>query len=96
MIKVIAKNVLKEEYLQDFIDLAAPLIKASQKEPGCIFYDLFQDTTELNILTFIEEWKDEEAIRLHKVSPHYTEIIPKLAELLISKEVHLYKLVRDK
>lgn len=96
MIKVIAKNVLKEGYVQDFIDLAVPLIKESQKEPGCIFYDLYQDISEPNVLTFIEEWKDEEAIRVHKASVHYTDIIPKLAEFMIDKEVRLYKPVEDR
>jgi quinol monooxygenase YgiN len=96
MIKVIAKNVLKEGYVQDFIDLAVPLIKESQKESGCIYYDLYQDISEPNVLTFIEEWKDEKAIRLHKASVHYMDIIPKLAEFMVDKEVRLYKAVGDR
>lgn len=91
MIKVIAKNRLREGQREVFTELAGPLIEASQQEAGCLSYDLYEELSDPGVLTFIEEWADEEAIRLHKESEHYTRIIPQLKELVHGKEVNLYR-----
>ena len=93
MIKVIAKNRLKEGQREVFRKLAGPLIDASQQEEGCISYGLYEELSDPGILTFIEEWADEEAIRLHRESDHYRMIIPQLTELIVRKDVDLYRVI---
>ncbi len=92
MIKIVALNTVKDGEKQKFIERAKPLIAASNAEAGCEFYVLHEDVNNGNILTFIEGWKDEEAIEIHKNSEHFTTIFPTLAELC-SKEmqINLYK-----
>ena len=91
MIKIIAKNVIKEGMTEDFKKTARPLIEASQNEEGCISYDLYEDIGDQNVLTFIEEWKDEAAIDTHNNSKHFKEIVPLLGAFRESSEVRLYK-----
>ncbi len=94
MITVIAKNYVKEGSAEEFKKLAASLIELSQKEEGCIEYNLHQEVSNPNILTFIEQWKDEKAIEFHKNTKHYTETIPLLGALAAQpKEVNLYKVI---
>ncbi|GAA0733646.1 putative quinol monooxygenase [Clostridium oceanicum] len=94
MINIVAKNIVKEGKIEEFKALALKLIKESRKEEGCIEYNLYEDIKNSNILTFIEKWKDEEAINLHNKSEHFTSIVPKLGELLkTDSDVHLYKSV---
>lgn len=91
MIKIIAKNYIKKDKKDDFLKLAKELIIASRKEDGCIAYDIYE-SIDGKCLTFIEEWKDEEAIKSHNSSTHFTAIVPKLGEFVDGEmDVALYK-----
>ena len=94
MITIIAKNTVKPEMVEAFKTAARPLIEASQKEAGCIFYDLYEDVKNPSILTFIERWRDEDAIAKHNASEHFKAIVPSLGAFCIgASEVSLYKMV---
>ena len=96
MITIVAKSIIKQGKQEDFKVLAEKLIRESRKEKGCISYDLYEDINRSNTLTFIEEWRNEEAIRLHNESAHFTGIIPILSELREGKpEINLYKLIEE-
>lgn len=91
MIKIVAKNYIKKDKKDDFLKLAKELIIESRKEAGCIAYDIYESIDGL-CLTFIEEWKDEEAIKSHNSSNHFITIVPQLAEFLDGEmDVTLYK-----
>lgn len=92
MIKIVAKNTLKEGQKENFIKTAKELIEKSRAEEGNISYTLCEDIKNPDILTFIEEWKDMEAIAVHNDTEHFKKIVPMLAEFRIgSSEVNLYK-----
>ena len=97
MITIVAKLTLKPEKKEDFKALTEELRRESRKEKGCISYNLYEDIKNPNRLAFIEEWRDEEAIKLHKESKHYTSSATKRSELQEGKpEINLYKLIEDK
>ena len=94
MITIVAKKTIKQGKTREFKDLVEKLISESRKEVGCVAYNLYEDINNSNILTFIEEWKSEEDIKLHNSAEHFTSIVPKLAELQEGKtEVNLYKMI---
>ncbi|MDO4621270.1 MAG: putative quinol monooxygenase [Lachnospiraceae bacterium] len=80
MIRIVADNYVKPEEKANYLKLAAELAEASRKELGNISYHLHQDKADENHLTFIEEWQDEEAIRLHNASAHFTTLVPRMHE----------------
>ena len=91
MIKIVAKNPIKQEYKSKFIETAKELIEKSRAEEGCISYNLYE-SLDGKYLTFIEEWKDEKAIENHNNSSHFKSIVPKLGEFLDGEmDVILYK-----
>lgn len=94
MIIIVAKTKFKEDALDTLLPLLEELIAKSRAEEGCITYDLYQDIDTPTVLTFIEEWKDQEAIDLHNSSEHFTRIIPKLGSYAEEKEVNLYRQFR--
>ena len=97
MITIVVKSIIKQGKKDDYKILTEKLIRESRKEKGCISYNLYEDINNPNTLTFIEEWRNEEAIRLHNESKHFTSIVPKLSELREGKpESNLYKLIEDK
>lgn len=93
MIHIVAKNTVKKSQVETFKVLTKELILKSKEEDGCIAYDLYEDMNNPNILTFVEIWSDEEAIERHNQSEHFQKIVPKLGNLIETKEVNLYKKV---
>ena len=91
MITIVAKSLIKHERIEEYKLLTVRLINESRKEKGCISYNLYEDIKNCNVLTFIEEWEDEEAIKNHNNSEHFTSIVPKFADLREKSEVNLYK-----
>ena len=94
MITIVAKSIVKNGMKDKFKKLADELIAFSRKEEGCISYNLYEDINNKNILTFIEEWKDEDTIKFHNESEHFTRIVPELAKYREGNVgINLYKLV---
>ncbi|MBU3093326.1 antibiotic biosynthesis monooxygenase [Clostridium sp. CM028] len=94
MITIVAKNSIKQAKVEEFKRLAEKLIKESRKEKGNISYNLYQDANKCNVLTFIEEWENEDVIKSHNISEHFTSIVPQFEDLQESQsEVNLYKLI---
>ncbi|MGL4907909.1 MAG: putative quinol monooxygenase [Bacteroidales bacterium] len=92
MITITAKCVLLEDKKEEFIKTAQKLIEESNKEEGCISYNLYEDIHYKNLVSFIEVWESAKAIELHNNSAHFKSIVPKLRELQIEDStVNLYR-----
>jgi quinol monooxygenase YgiN len=76
MIKIVAKNFIKEDKMDEFIALAKNLVEETNKnDEGCLKYELFQDMNNPNVYTIIEEWENGEFLQKHIASKHFKEII---------------------
>lgn len=42
-------------------------------EPGCLYFDVNQDTADEHHFVFYELYTDEEAIAAHRAAPHFAE-----------------------
>ena len=92
MIVIVAKNIVKPEKVDEFLELTKPLITESNNEKGCIEYELYRDMENSNVLTFVEKWVDKAAIDAHNSSPHFESIVPTLGPLCVEPaEVTLYE-----
>ena len=97
MLKVVAKFEVKSNKVEKFKKETSNLIKETRKEEGNLSYELFQNTEDPTILTFIEEWKDKEALELHMKTEHFQEALPKLKKLNIADkepEINIYTQVK--
>ena len=80
-ITITAKCKVKPGCDQKYLELARELVAKSRSEAGCQSYGLYQDAQDPSVYLFIEEWKDNEAVRLHNESDHFTRIIPQFEPL---------------
>lgn len=94
MITIVAKFTIQSGRENEFIEFCRELVEETKKEAGCVLYGLHQDRENPCVLTFIEHWKDDEAIAIHNAAPHYQKYVPQLdgfatkpAEVDIYKEV---------
>ncbi|MFC9330309.1 putative quinol monooxygenase [Kitasatospora sp. NPDC057015] len=58
------------------------MIEPSLDEPGCLGYQLLADPNRPEQMVIIEEWTDEEALRLHFATAHFQLVSETLAEVL--------------
>jgi quinol monooxygenase YgiN len=93
MIKIVAKNCIKADKVERFIALAKKLVQETlQNDAGCIRYELFQDLSNPQILTIIEEWEDQDALDRHTATKHFKEIVPLFKDFVEKPgEMNLYE-----
>ena len=91
MVKVVARSIVKDENLEEYIKLAKKMVEATRVEEGCIFYSLHQEIDNPNMLTFIEAWRDKECLDKHLQSEHIKTIAPKLRTMRENSEMNVYR-----
>ncbi|MCL2236429.1 MAG: antibiotic biosynthesis monooxygenase [Defluviitaleaceae bacterium] len=73
MIIVHAFIEIKEGTTQDFKTAAAKCVAETNKEQGCLFYNLYQDGSDPLKFVIVEEWENKEALDLHFILPHFLQ-----------------------
>ncbi|MGF7009453.1 putative quinol monooxygenase [Aminobacter sp. BE322] len=76
MLKVIAQDFIKPEFVETVRPLYAELVEKTRKEPLCISYDLFVDQKDPGHFVFVEEWPDRAALDAHCRSEHFRRLVP--------------------
>ena len=75
-------------------ELFKKLTEESQKEPGCVSYQVHRHRTEPRRFFVYEQYKDDQALEAHRCAPHFLAYakknLPKVADRI---EGHLYELL---
>jgi len=69
-LKVVAIAETSADKAEELKKVCLGLIEPTRKEKGCISYELYQDSTNPGIFTFVEEWESKEHLDVHLKSPH--------------------------
>ena len=86
MIKTIARQVIKEEYIEQYQALAKELVEETRKEPGCISYSSNQGLKDKRVHCFIEVFADQAAVDAHGASAHFKRIVPQFSVMFAENE----------
>jgi len=93
-VRVIARLIAKPGKEAELRTLAAGLIAPTRKEAGCIRYELLVNEADPAELTFVEEWRDGDALNAHLATPHLQHAASRCPELLLGElDLRRYKLV---
>lgn len=65
----------------DALEAAIALTAASQKDEGCVSYDVFESATRADIFMVCETWTDADALKAHMASEHFDQYVSQLKEL---------------
>jgi len=91
-VRVIARANVRSEKLQETLDAFDALVSATRAEEGCIFYEVLQNAEEPHDITFVEEWKSNEALDRHFATEHFGAIASRAEELLTAPpDIRRYK-----
>ena len=80
-VKIVAEFKVKPECVAQFAATAKELVLASQAEEGNITYTLNACAEDPETFTFIEIWKDLDAIEAHNASAHFQKFVPLLGDM---------------
>ncbi|MDR1632199.1 MAG: antibiotic biosynthesis monooxygenase [Dysgonamonadaceae bacterium] len=72
---IVATITMKPEFKAEILNAVKTVVDATRKEPGNIFYDVFEDVKNPLKLTFIETWKSQSAIDSHNNSAHFKAFV---------------------
>ena len=72
---IVATVVVKPEYKEDVLKAIKTVVDATRKEPGNIFYDVFEDVNNPLKFVFIETWKSQAAIDAHNKTTHFNNFV---------------------
>lgn len=78
MLKVIAQDFIKPQFLDQVRPLYQELLTLTRQEKECIAYDLFVDQKNPGHFVFIEEWPDQAALDAHCQTEHFKRLIPQI------------------
>lgn len=92
MITIVARCSVKADKVEDLVELALDLVKASRSEAGNVSYDFYADLADPAKFTFVEVWKDQAAIDLHNATPHFRGFVDKAGPLFAGPlDIALYR-----
>lgn len=65
----------KPQFRQQLSDALLKIAKQTQKEPGCLQYDLLEDDKNENLLIIVLKFTNKEAILAHEKAPYVTSFV---------------------
>lgn len=82
MIKVVAKSLVKEACVEDYVKLAKELVAKSQSDSGMVYYNLNVSVENSRLFAMTECWESREALQAHMASEHFTAMVPQLGTMV--------------
>lgn len=70
------------EHREQVKALLMELIEPARSEAGCLYYDLYQNTSRPDVFYIIDGWASEAAIEAHKTYPNVPRVVEQLLPLL--------------
>ena len=81
MIKIVSKNLIREDKVDEFKSLMKELVEKSSAEEGNIHYSLNVSRDNPRMIAFIEFWRDQEAIDKHNATEHFQRLVPMMRDM---------------
>jgi quinol monooxygenase YgiN len=89
MIYVVATITIKPDKREETLAAAKIAIAATQKEAGCISYDLHESVTNPGTYVFVERWESREALTAHSRAEHFKVWRAAGAEGITSRRIEI-------
>ena len=82
MIKVVAKHIVREECIEDFLAAGKEVVAGSVKDAGNIYYTMNRGLDSPKLFTILEAWEDMESLQAHMQNEHLKRLVPPMNEML--------------
>lgn len=93
MLRVLVPATVRPENLELALELYRQLVAETVKEPGCLSYELLQSIGDPCELVLVEEWASQAHLDAHTRTPHFLDLVPRLAEVEVAGPAQLLRRV---
>ena len=83
MIRVVARIVVAEENVEEFLAVAKELVEKTNELDGPISYKLVRKLDDPTQFRMLEVWDELATLEAHLATEHFTPAIPKIGALAI-------------
>ena len=90
MIKIVSKNLIKEDKVEEFKRLMKELVEKSSAEEGNIHYSLNVSRENPRMFAFIEIWRDQETIDKHNATEHFQRLVPMMRSMREDSQLDIF------
>jgi quinol monooxygenase YgiN len=84
MVVAIGRVVTDADRRDELVRIGQRIAVASRAEPGCISYQVCQDSESENEFVFVEQWRSDDALREHFGTPHVAEFMAAIRNLIVA------------
>jgi len=81
---IIVRLEVKPDRVNDFLKLVSFNAAESRKEPGNLRFDVVRSVDNPTLYRLYEVYRDDDAIRAHQATPHYTKWRAEIEALLVT------------
>ncbi len=82
VIKVVARQRVKADMIDQFLAYGRELVAASRNDAGNIEYSLNRSVTDPQVFCYIEVWESKEALEAHMAAEHFKRLVPLTSALV--------------
>ena len=96
---VIGWLTMKPGKRDEFMAVAKPVVAITQKEDGCLFYELHPSTLDRNLVIIIEGWHSPRQHQAHQKAPHHVAFGSEVGRLAVEgrfEEIEAAKVVTQR
>ena len=90
---VFVKVEIKPDRVGDFLKAMKIDADGSNKEPGCIRFDVHKDAEKDNVFYMYESYKDSDAAQVHRETEHYAAWADFKKSGGVKKHFKIYKIL---
>ena len=83
MIRVVARLVVAEENVEEFLAVTRELIEATREKDGPVSYTLVRSVKDPAEYRILEVWDEMATLSAHAKSDHFRAALPKLGALVL-------------
>lgn len=83
MIRVVARIVVAEENVNEFLVVAKHLVEMTRKLDGPVEYNLVCSLDDPTQFRMLEVWNEMEDLEAHLATDHFQTAIPRIGELAL-------------
>ncbi|WP_374445310.1 putative quinol monooxygenase [Providencia sp.] len=77
-IRIVATIIAKDNEVEFVKSATKSIVEPSNRDEGCLQYELHQDNTNPNTFVFFEIWQDQQSLDKHNATQHLQDFIKKV------------------
>lgn len=88
-IRIVATIIAKDNEVEFVKSATKSIVEPSNRDEGCLQYELHQDNANPNTFIFFEIWQDQQSLDKHNITPHLQDFLKKIEDKVDLLDVKL-------